>query len=187
MSALSRLSERLRSLQESKPVSDEQNSKSEAGQTRQKTTETLIIGVGNEFRGDDAVGICVARRFAALKLPDMRVIEQTGEGADLIEAWQTTECVYLVDAVSSQGLIGSIYRFEAHEQPLPAHQFGISSHAFGVAEAIEIARSLGQLPSKLVVFGIEGSNFEIGSSLSPAVTQAAENVIRQLLQEIGAL
>lgn len=147
----------------------------------------LVIGVGNEFRGDDAVGICVARRLAALQLPDIRVIEQTGEGADLIEAWQEADNIYLIDAVSSQGLIGSIYRFEAHEQPLPAQHFGVSSHAFGVAEAIEIARSLGQLPPKLIVYGIECSNFETGSSISPAVEQAAENVIRQLLQEIGVL
>ena len=187
MSALSRLSERLRSLQDSRPASDEKNFKSEAGQSRQKTSDTLIIGVGNEFRGDDAVGICVARRLSALKLTNIRVIEQTGEGADLIEAFEIAECVYLIDAVASQGLIGSIYRFKAHEQSLPAQYFGVSSHAFGVAEAIEIARSLGQLPEKLIVYGIECSNFKTGSSISPAVGQAAENVIRQLLQEIGVL
>jgi hydrogenase maturation protease len=145
----------------------------------------LVIGVGNEFRGDDAVGICVARRLAALRLPEVRVLEQSGEGADLIDALETAECVYLIDAVSSQGLVGSIYRFEAHEQSLPAQYFGVSSHAFGVSEAIEIARSLGQLPSKLVVYGIEGSDFEIGGGISPAVGQAAENMIRQLLQELG--
>lgn len=143
--------------------------------------------MGNEFRGDDAVGICVARRLAALKLPDIRVIERTGEGADLIEAWQDVDCVCLVDAVSAQGLVGSVYRFDAQEKPLPVQHFGVSSHAFGVAEAIEISRNLGQLPSKIVVFGIESRNFDPGSDLSPEVRQAAENVIRQLLQEIEGL
>jgi len=158
---------------------------SKAGQVHQKTVQTIIIGVGNEFRGDDAVGICVARRLATLRLPKIHIIEQSSEGADLIEALKTAECVYMVDAVSSKGLVGSIYRFEAQEQALPAQFFGVSSHAFGVAEAIEIARSLGHLPQKLVVYGIEGNNFKTGSSISPAVGQAAENVIRQLLQEIG--
>lgn len=157
----------------------------EAGQSRQKKAQTLIVGVGNEFRGDDAVGICVARRLAALRLRDVSVIEQSGEGSDLIDVLGTAECVYLIDAVSSLGLVGSIHRFNVHEQPLPAQYFGISSHAFGVSEAIEVARSLGQFPSKLVVYGIEVSNFETGSSMSPIVEHSVENVIRQLLREVG--
>ena len=150
-------------------------------------TKILVIGVGNQFRGDDAAGLMVARRLANLKLPGIEVVEQSGEGADLIEAWQGAENVYLIDAVAGQGLVGSVYRFEAHEQALPAQVFGVSSHAFGVAEAIEIARSLGQLPLKTVVYGIESRNFDPGSGLSPEVRQAVENVIRQLLQEIEGL
>jgi hydrogenase maturation protease len=187
LNALNRFSLRFQSLQKSQPALEVASFSSKAGQPRPRTIQTLIIGVGNEFRGDDAVGICVARRLAALRLPNVRVIEQTGEGTDLIEALESAEFVYVVDAVSSKGLVGSIYRFEAQEQTLPAKYFGVSSHAFGVAEAIEIARSLGQLPPKLVVYGIEANNFELGSSLSPPVRQAAENVIRQLLQEVGVL
>jgi len=185
LNTISRLSLRFQSRQKSQSALEKKKTSSQAGQARQRTFQTMIIGIGNEFRGDDAVGICVARRLATLRLPKIHIIEQPGEGTDLIEALKTAEYVYMVDAVSSQGLVGSIYRFEAQKQALPAQFFGVSSHAFGVAEAIEIARNLGQLPQKLVVYGIEGNNFETGSSISPAVGQAAENVIRQLLQEVG--
>ncbi|HBX69298.1 MAG TPA: hydrogenase maturation protease [Chloroflexi bacterium] len=180
------MAERFRSYQ-TRPLSEKKKLVSETGRDHSKTAKTLIIGVGNEFRGDDAVGLIVARRLAALKLPEVSVIEQSGEGADLIGAWWGAECVYLIDAVSAQGLAGSTYRFEAQDEPLPAETFGVSSHALGVAIAIEMARSLGQLPPKLVVFGIEGGNFDLGNGLSAMVQQAAENVIRRLLQEIGGL
>ena len=147
----------------------------------------LVIGVGNEFRGDDAVGVLVARQLMARDLPNVTILVQSGEGTDLMNAWEGAETVFVIDAVQSGAKPGTIHRFEAHEKPLPADFFCLSSHVFGVAEAIEIARSLGQLPSKLVVYGIEGNNFETGSSIGPAVEQAAENVVRQLLQEIGVL
>ena len=45
----------------------------------------LVIGIGNQYRGDDALGILLARRINSLNLPQVRVIEQAGEGAALIE------------------------------------------------------------------------------------------------------
>jgi len=187
LNAISLFSLRFKSSPKSQPDSRKRKSSVKASLACQKSTETLIIGVGNEFRGDDAVGLVVARRMAALKLPDIRVIEQTGEGTDLIEAWKGVECVYLIDAVLAQGLVGSVNRFNVHENALPAQYFGVSSHALGVAEAIEISRSLGQLPPKIVIYGISCRSFDPGSSLSTEIQHAVENVVRQLLQEVGGL
>jgi len=54
-----------------------------------------------------------------------------------------------------------------------------------VAEAIELARALGQLPPKLVVYGIEGKDFSAGVGLSPEVegriAELTERVLRELL------
>ena len=55
-----------------------------------------------------------------------------------------------------------VRRFEAHEQPLPASSLRTSTHSLGVVEAIELARSLGELPRHVVVFAIEGRSFEPG-------------------------
>ena len=49
--------------------------------------ETLVIGVGNAFRGDDGVGLIVAQKLRALTLPGVTVLEQSGEGTALLEAW----------------------------------------------------------------------------------------------------
>ena len=91
--------------------------------------EILVIGVGNEFRGDDAVGIWVARQLAQSAPPRVAVIEQRGEGADLMDAWQGAEMVLLIDAASSGAKPGTIHRFTAHQAPLPAELFSFSSHA----------------------------------------------------------
>jgi hydrogenase maturation protease len=72
--------------------------------------------------------------------------------------------------------IATIHRIDAHTQSIPSQFFHYSSHAFGVAEAIELARSLNQLPDKLVLYGVEGKIFATGIGLSEAVQQAAETV-----------
>jgi len=146
--------------------------------------EILVIGVGNEFRGDDAVGIWIARQLAQSTPPRVAVIEQRGEGADLMDAWEGMEMVLLIDAASSGAKPGTIHRFAAHQAPLPAELFSFSSHAFGVAEAVEMSRLLGELPPRVLVYAIEGENFDLGASVSPAVTQAAEDILPQLLREI---
>jgi len=149
--------------------------------------QILVIGVGNEFRGDDAVGIRVARRLAEMALPGITVLEQSGEGADLMAAWEHANAVLLIDAAQSGAEPGTIYRFDAQETSLPAEHFSFSSHAFGVAEAIEMARVLGNLPEHFVVYGIEGRNFRTGEGLCHAVEQSIETVIQRLLNEIQQL
>ncbi|KAB2866517.1 MAG: hydrogenase maturation protease [Anaerolineae bacterium] len=149
--------------------------------------KVLCIGVGNELRGDDVVGRLAVRLLRYQPLPDTTFIEATGEGAALMEAWAGSDTVFLIDAVSAGQPSGTIYRFLAHSQTLPAQFFSYSTHAFSVAEAVEMARVLGQLPTHFVIYGVEGENFTAGASITPSVEKAVHEVIRQISAEIQAL
>ena len=149
----------------------------------------LLIGVGNKFRQDDAVGLVIARKFRnqihpETKTPEIKIIEASGEGVALMELWQSATTVYLFDAVMSGTEVGKIHRIDAHTQTVPAKFFNYSTHAFSVAEAVELARTLNQLPSKLIIYGVEGKNFSHGIGLSPEVEQATEKVVQQILIEL---
>ena len=133
-----------------------------------------VIGLGNEWRGDDGVGLEVARRVRG------RVLE--GEPLALVDVVDGEDDVVLVDAVSSDAAPGTIFRFEAGDEPLPTPLFGASStHALGLADAVELARSLGRLPQRVVVYGIEGESFAFGKGLSAAVAAAADRVTEEVL------
>ncbi len=150
-------------------------------------SEILVIGVGNAYRSDDGAGIVAARKLAAQRLPGVRVMEMNGEGTSLVEAWKDVPSVLLVDAVSSGAVPGTIHRFEAQAGPLPTGLERRSSHSFGVAEAVEVARALGRLPPRLVIYGIEASLFNPGQELSPEVERAVGEVVGRLVSEIKAL
>jgi len=145
---------------------------------------TLIIGLGNQYRRDDAVGLIVARSLKEAAPEHVRVLEESGEATALIESWQGADTVILIDALDSGAKPGTVRRLDAHGQPIPTRFFHCSTHAFGVAEAIELARVLGRLPPRLIVYGIEGKTFEAGLGLSPEVEKAAQEVVERVLGDL---
>ena len=67
--------------------------------------------------------------------------------------------------------------------PDPA-MFGMSTHAMGLADSIELARTLGQLPKRCIVYAVEGHGFGLGEPLSPPVANAVEDVVTRVLDEL---
>lgn len=144
----------------------------------------LVIGIGNAYRSDDAAGLHVAHSLKKQSYDYVNVIEESGDGAALLECWKNADTAILIDAVSSGAKPGTIHRIDAHAESIPANYFHCSTHAFGVAEAIELARSLNQLPLCVTIYGIEGKCFEAGVGLSPEVERAARKVLTRVLQDI---
>lgn len=144
----------------------------------------VVIGVGNADRGDDAVGHRVARRIRENAPPGVAVMVHGGEATDLLERIADARMAIVIDAAAPLRGAGTIHRFDAVAGPLPASLFACSTHGFGVAEAIELARVLGRLPAHCLVFAIEGRGYAPGAPLAPEVAAAAETVAQRVLEEI---
>lgn len=147
---------------------------------------TLLIGVGNPGRGDDGAGPAVAERLRQDAPAGVEVITLSGEPAALMDAWDGVEHVLLVDSSTGGGPAGRVRCFEAAAGPLPAAQMRNSTHALGVAEAVELARALERLPPRLTVYCIEAGSFE-PRGLSPEVGDAVERLACTLRSELGGL
>ena len=144
-----------------------------------------IIGIGNEFRGDDAVGLLLAQRLRE-KLPStIEVIEHLGDGATLMDAWEGADSIYILDAVRSGSPVGTIHRLDARSQESPTSFFHDSTPAFALAEAVEVARKLDRLPPALFIYGIEGASFDHGAPLSPEVEAAMETIRAELVDRLS--
>jgi hydrogenase maturation protease len=142
----------------------------------------LVIGVGNRFRRDDGVGPAVLdllREHGADA--DLRLVESSGEGATLIDLWRGEGQVMVIDAVRSNSAPGTVHVLDTATRTIPQDFFHYSSHAFAVAEAVEMSRALGQLPPELMLYGIEGGDFGAGQGLTFEVARAAEQVAGWLL------
>jgi hydrogenase maturation protease len=129
------------------------------------------------MRRDDGAGPRVADHLRTLGLPgSVAVQDHWGEGTELLQHWDPGLWVMLVDASRSGATPGSVRRLDVRAQAAPRGFCYYATHRFGVAEAVELARSLGRLPARLDLYAIEGADFGFGTDLTPAVSEAAERV-----------
>jgi hydrogenase maturation protease len=148
---------------------------------------TVIIGVGNEFRSDDALGILVARELRRRHLGKIRVVEVEGNIASLLDVWDGAENLLIVDAVSGAGPPGSIVRFDVSHSRIPANLFPGGTHGFGVAEALEMGRELRRLPPNVLFYGVVGESFENGQGLSDRVLKNIPDLLQMIEEDVHAV
>lgn len=151
------------------------------------TSQILLIGIGNEFRTDDGLGLWTVRELRRRGLPGVGLLERSGEGMALLDAWEGASCVMLIDAVCSGSTPGDVIRIDCHRERVPHSLFRSSSHTFGVSEAIELSRSLGSLPGVVLLYGIEGGSFAPGRGLSDAVLRSIPDLIARIEDDIAHL
>jgi hydrogenase maturation protease len=143
----------------------------------------LVLGVGNPDRGDDAAGRAVARALRGVLPAHVEVAETDGGATDILARFEHAAAAIIIDACASGAETGAVHRFDVSLAPLPHGGFGVSTHGFGLHEAIELARALGQLPPRCVVYGIEAAGFETGAPLSSPVAAAVIEVVNRLRAE----
>jgi len=147
----------------------------------------LIVGCGNLLRGDDAAGPVLVRRMWEWGVPsDVHCVDAGTGGMNVAFQMRGVPHVILVDACQSGSEPGSIFELKGEEvEQLPALQ-GLNLHAFRWDHALAFGRWLlkEDYPAKISVFLVEGSQFEMGGALSPAVDRALERLVEQLLQFI---
>ena len=151
--------------------------------TGDKQPSVLVLAIGNPDRGDDGFGPAVAQRLRRRVHPTVRILERSGDALALIEDWDGIPSV-VIDAMAPISEPGQVHRFDLTDSPLPIGFAPSSSHAFGVAETVELARSLGRLPRYLVAYLVEGEQFGTGAPLSLAVAQAVGDVAERVVNEV---
>jgi hydrogenase maturation protease len=149
----------------------------------------LVVGVGNPLRGDDGAGVEVARRLRGRAGDGFEVRELRGDPAGLLDVWGGREAVVLVDTMRSGASPGTFRRLDASHEALPARQrHGPSStHAAGLAETIELARVLGALPARVIVYAVEGLRYDVGARLSDELEAIVPTLAERVLREARSL
>lgn len=150
---------------------------------------TVVIGIGNPGRGDDAAGREVARRLRGRLPAHVELAELDGEATSLLGLLDGADSAVLIDACVSNGPPGTVRVYDVSANPLPQVGFNLSTHGQGLAEAIELARALGQLPSSCIVYAIEaasvGQEQKLSSAVAAAVDRVGERVCAEMVKAEG--
>lgn len=153
-----------------------------------------VIGIGNPYRRDDGAAAAVLARLEELLRAGLgeewerrvRLVELDGESVRLVQAWEGSDDVWIVDAVRSGRPPGTVHEVDATrlaELDDTGRRLG-GGHLMGLAEAVDLARALDRLPGRLRVLGIEGADFDNGVGLTGDVEEGVEWAAQFLAERV---
>jgi hydrogenase maturation protease len=146
---------------------------------------TVVVGVGNEFRRDDGAGPEVIARLRALQPHDASLAGvilalSDGEPGRMIDLWEGARLAVVIDAVRDTTMPpGHRYQLTA-DAVAGAADSAASSHSIGFSDTVELARVLGRLPERLMVFAVVGRDFGFGIELTAEVAAAIAELVEQV-------
>jgi len=146
--------------------------------------QVRMIALGNPDRGDDGAAMLVAERFR----DEAAVVSAGRPGPALLDLLIPDRPCILLDVTVSGALPGSIHEFDLHElEPAVLPDSRLSSHGFGPAETLALARSLGRTLPRGMFMGIEGESFRLGEGLSLRVRQALQGFEDRIRETVRTL
>jgi hydrogenase maturation protease len=149
--------------------------------------KVIVIGLGNPDRGDDAVGAIVAQKLVGRLPADVALLARSNDVLSLIEDWAGFDALVCVDASAPMGSPGRIRRIDLTADELPRDMSFTSSHAFGLADAVSLARMLQLAPQDIIVYAVEGCCFDASAPVTAEVTTAANEAAHRIIAEVDRL
>jgi hydrogenase maturation protease len=151
----------------------------------------LIAGIGNIFLGDDAFGVQVVQRLLRQPIPEGVVIKDFGiRGFDLAYAMMDDyDVTVLVDTLSRNDVPGTLYIIEPDLNAFGTESATIDAHSMDPVTVINLVKSLGGQPKRVLVVGCEPETFgpehEGQMGLSAAVENALDEAV-DMVQDLVA-
>ncbi len=153
----------------------------------QKKKRLKIIGIGQSFRGDDAIGIQIVEEWRKLCLSfiaenGVEVEVSSLPGLGLIDMMAGFETVIFVDAVQTGfELPGTIYKLR--EKQLASFVSSAKrAHGWGAAESLRLGREIRmeEMPETVRILGVEARQFEMGADISAEIKEKFPEIIETL-------
>jgi hydrogenase maturation protease len=141
-----------------------------------------VIGLGQRYGGDDAVGLAVVARLRALGCPDGVELVEAPDAAHLVAALETPGRAIIVDALLGPGEPGRIHVITPGDLDAGGLS-AVSTHGLDVPGAIALAAALYPSRARAVhIVGVEiarATRFREG--MSPEVAAAVDGAVAAVL------
>lgn len=148
-----------------------------------RSQRVRVVGIGSP-NGDDRLGWLVAAALthsadmAELRRYGVEVSRCRHPAVDLLDRVRYADLAILIDAVRSAAPPGTLYRLEDDEILSSSDIY--SSHGLGVASMLALGRALGELPKRLVLYGVAAGE----NTPDPDQGTLVQRVLAELITKI---
>jgi len=147
----------------------------------------LVLGLGNELKSDDAIGLQVVRRLAERAIPGVDIVESPEMGLSLLDHFVGYERIYLVDSIMThRHPPGTLLEFD--QTSLPTIE-GASPHYIGVGELLKMGKNMDlPMPKETKIFAIEVFDpYTVGTHIHERVAKTAEELVVKLANHLNGI
>jgi hydrogenase maturation protease len=143
---------------------------------------SLVLGMGSEFLGDDGVGVHAVRALANEGLPaGTELVELANHLVDALVALQKADRIILLDVLRAKGKPGSVYRVSL--QPVQISEKIPFSHSPDLFRALYLGGCFGFLD--VIVIGMEPSAIDWSATLSTEARNALPLMVQAVKAELN--
>ncbi|MGA2373520.1 MAG: hydrogenase maturation protease [Candidatus Korobacteraceae bacterium] len=150
----------------------------------------LVAGVGNVLFQDDGFGPhAIARLRSEYEIgEDVELLGLGTPGLDIVDYLVGRDVLIILDALSSGGEPGEILTFNHQQLREYLPNVRLSAHQPCLQQTLFTAETGGVCPKEVLLVGIVGSSFEVGTELGPEVERGmpkALDRIAEILRQQG--
>jgi hydrogenase maturation protease len=148
--------------------------------------DTVVLGLGNPLMSDEGIGVCLVQKLAqqAGRFSGVAFIDAGTGGISLLYHIEGCRKAVIIDCARMGTEPGTIRRFtpgQVRSVKIPAHQ---SLHEADLLKIIDMAKSLGQCPKEIVIYGIEPQAVQPGAELGKLLTERIEQYVSVIAGEL---
>ena len=152
-----------------------------------KNSRTLVLALGNDILGDDAVGFHAARQLRSESIAGVDVVETGEAGLALLDHLEGYDRAVILDAIATgrckPGTVLSWHRKDFKDIVSP------SPHFSGLPELLQLAERVGmRFPKDLRVLAMEVDNPTVfRESLTPQAQAALPAFVAEARKALAAM
>jgi len=136
---------------------------------------------------DEGVGIHVMRMLSqrASGFPDVEFLDLGTAANRVLHAIPGRRKVVFIDCAFMGEDPGAIRRFTPDDVLTAKLGPGVSLHEGDLLKTIELSRTLGECPEKIVIFGIQPAETSYSEYVSPVLADRMEQYVKMVTRELN--
>jgi hydrogenase maturation protease len=148
----------------------------------------LVLGVGNDIKRDDAVGLRVTEALERRRKSDgsgdvgLDFRTMTSGRIMLVDELRGYDRAFLIDAIKTEsGEAGDWYRFDPEDVEPDEESSGLATHDVGLGTLTRLGEAMGESMPEITIFAIEAPEpFAYGDEMTDAMAEAVPDLVEAI-------
>ena len=146
--------------------------------------KNVVIGIGNPYMRDDAVGIHIVNELRKNDLgKDVYVYDYRAMDLSLLSYFQKAARVIIADALKSGKAPGTVSKYIVKTRDSPLLNLP-NLHELQLFDIMDLASQTGVLPYPFVVVGVEPEDVTAGEGMTQKVAAAVHAAVLEIMKEL---